>query len=49
MYQRPPIIGIFQGRSQGEGGNPPPETDKNSFRKMVLFQKALFLVTIFQK
>ena len=35
---------VHQGRRQGEGENP-PETEKNCWRKMVLFPKALFLVT----
>ena len=39
----------MQGRSQGEGETPPPETEKNCCRKMVLFPKALFLVTNFRK
>ena len=37
-----------QGRSQGEAGNP-PRNRKNCCRKLVLFPKALFLVTNFQK
>ena len=38
-----------QGRSQGGKGGKPPETEKNCYRKMVLFPKALFLVTNFRK
>ena len=40
-----------QGRRQeGEGEiSPSPETEKNCFRKIVLFPKALFLVTNFRK
>ena len=40
-----------QGPSQGGGerGNPPPPKPKKCCRKMVLFQKALFLVTNFRK
>ena len=39
-----------QGRSQGGKGEiPPPPKPKNCCRKMVLFPKALFLVTNFQK
>ena len=38
-----------QGRSQGGKGGNPPETEKIVVEKMVLFPKALFLVTNFQK
>ena len=41
---------MHQGRSQGEGGkSPPPRNRKDCCRKMVLFPKALFLVTNFPK
>ena len=33
----------------GKGGNPPPPKPKYCCRKMVLFPKALFLVTNFRK
>ena len=42
----------MQVRSQGEEGGgipPPPPKPKNCCRKMMLFPKALFLVTIFPK
>ena len=39
-----------QGRSQGgRGENPPPRNRKNCCWKMVVFPKALFLVTNFRK
>ena len=38
-----------QGRSQGKTGGNSPETEKNCCRKMLLFPKALFLVTNFPK
>ena len=41
---------LTQGRSQrGKGEIPPPPKPQNFCRKMVLFPKALFLVTNFQK
>ena len=46
-----PPVEINQGRSQGERGEipPPPRNRKKCCRKMVLFPKALFLVTNFRK
>ena len=42
---------IIKGVARGKGGNSPPPTRnrKNCYRKMVLFPKALFLVTNFRK
>ena len=42
------IYRAHQGRSHG-GGNPPPRNRKNCCRKLVLFPKALCLVTNFRK
>ena len=43
-------MGIGKGVARGGRGEiPPPETEKNCCRKMVLFPKALFLVTNFRK
>ena len=51
-FQNPYIIEIMsdgpKGVARGEGGNPPTPNRKNC-RKMVLFPKALFLVTNFRK
>ena len=41
--------GISTGRCKGVARGPPPQTEKNCCRKMVLFPKALFLVTNFPK
>ena len=45
------LLTLLQGRSQGgKGGKfPPPPNRKNCCRKMVLFPKALFLVTNIRK
>ena len=40
---------IAKGVARGKGGNSPPPNRKNCCRKMVLFPKALFLVTNFPK
>ena len=43
------ILARGKGVARGEGEIPPPRNRKNCCKKLVLFPKALFLVTNFEK